>query len=76
MRNITITLDEDVARWARVRAAKQEKSLSRLVGEMLKEKMLDEEKYSAAMQRYLTQPPFPMKETGLDYPKRQDLHER
>jgi hypothetical protein len=76
MKNITITLDEDVARWARIHAAKQEKSLSRLVGEMLKQKMLDEEKYSAAMQRFLTQPPFPMKVPGSGYPKRQDLHER
>ncbi len=76
MKNITITLDEDVARWARVHAAKQEKSLSRMVGEMLKEKMLDEENYQIAMKHFLSQPPFPIKETGSGYPKRENLHER
>ena len=39
MRNVTITLDEEVAHWARVEAAKRETSVSRLVGEMLGERM-------------------------------------
>ena len=38
MKNVTITLDEEVVVWAKICAAKQETSLSRLVGEMLKEK--------------------------------------
>lgn len=76
MKNITITLDEDVARWAKIHAAKQEKSLSRLVGEMLKQKMLEEEHYQVAMQHYLSQPPLQLKEPGSVYPKREDLHER
>ena len=33
MKNVTITLDEEVARWARVMAAEQNTSVSRLVGE-------------------------------------------
>lgn len=37
MRNVTITLDEEVARWVRIEAAKRETSVSRLVGEMLRE---------------------------------------
>ncbi len=76
MKNITITLEEDVARWAKVHAAKLEKSLSRLVGEMLKRKMFEEELYQAAMQHYLSQPPFHIKESGSVYPKRENLHER
>ena len=76
MKNITITLDEDVARWAKIHAAKQEKSLSRLVGEMLKKKMIEEEHYLAAMQHYLSQPPLQIKASGSVYPKREDLHER
>jgi len=39
MNNVTITFDEEVARWHRVCAAKQNTSLSRLVGELLREKM-------------------------------------
>jgi plasmid stability protein len=40
MKNVTITLDEEVARWARILAAEHNKSVSRLVGEMLREKTI------------------------------------
>ena len=43
LRNITITVDEDVARWARIEAAREDTSVSRLVGEMLRERMAEEE---------------------------------
>jgi hypothetical protein len=35
MKNITITLDEETAAWARVYAAQRNMSLSRYVGEVL-----------------------------------------
>jgi hypothetical protein len=35
---MAITLDEEVARWARVRAAERDTSVSWLVGELLREK--------------------------------------
>ncbi|MEQ1616868.1 MAG: hypothetical protein ABL883_00805 [Terricaulis sp.] len=35
MANVTITMDEDTARWVRVEAAKAGKSVSRWVGEVL-----------------------------------------
>jgi hypothetical protein len=76
MKNVTITLDEEVARWAKIHAAKQEKSLSRLVGEMLKKKMAEEETYQSAMQHYLSQPPLQLKEKGSVYPGRENLHDR
>ena len=76
MKNITITLDEKVAIWARIRAAERETSVSRLVGEMLKEKMIEEESYQASMQNYLSQAPSLLKEPGAKYPDREELHER
>jgi len=76
MKNITITLDEDVARWAKVHAAKQEKSLSRLVSEILKKKMTEEQTYQTAMEQYLSRPPVDLKERGSVYPKREDLYGR
>ena len=76
MKNVTITLDEKVARWARIRAAEQNTSVSRLVGELLREKMIDEEKYRIAMQQYLSQPPFELKKSGAKYPSREELHDR
>jgi hypothetical protein len=39
MKNVTITLDEAVAQWARVEAAKAGKSLSRWIGERLTTEM-------------------------------------
>ena len=53
---MTITVDEDVVRWARIRAAEREMSVSRLVGELLREKMLADQSYEAAMREYLTRP--------------------
>jgi len=76
MKNVTITLDEEVARWARVRAAERDTSLSRLVGELLREKMAEEERYQAARQQYLSQPPRELKSREAKYPSREELHER
>jgi len=76
MKNVTITLDEEVARWARIKAAEQETSISKLVGEMLREKMRNEQSYQSAMQRFLSQQPLRLSEPGTSYPNREELHER
>jgi len=76
MKNVTITLDEEVARWARIRAAKEDTSLSRLIGELLRKKMMDESDYQVCMQNYLSKSPFVLKKKGDKYPGREDLHAR
>jgi hypothetical protein len=76
MKNVTITLDENVARWARIRAAELNTSVSRLVGEMLREKMLDDEKYDQASREYLSQKPLKLRKPGVRYPKREELYGR
>ncbi len=73
---MTITLKEEVARWARIKAAERNTSVSRLLGEILQEKMQEEEGYRLAMEQYLAQSPLPLKKTGRRYPKREELHER
>lgn len=70
MKNVTIALDEEVARWARIRAAERETSVSRLVGALLRGKMLEEEGYQAARQKYLSQKPAGLKGPGVKYPRR------
>jgi hypothetical protein len=45
LRNVTVTLEEEVARWARIEAARKETSVSRLLGQMLKARMLEEDGY-------------------------------
>ena len=76
MKNVTITLDEEVARWARIMAAEQNTSVSRLVGEMLREKMIEEQNYQIAMQQYMSQPPRVLKTPREKFPTREALYER
>ena len=76
MKNVTITLDEEVARWARIKAAEQDTSVSRLVGEMLRDKMMNEKSYHSSMKRYLSRKPRPLSESGARYPRRGEIHER
>jgi hypothetical protein len=47
-----------VAGWARIEAAQQDTSVSRLVGEMLRERKAEEENYEKAMKRALRRKPF------------------
>jgi plasmid stability protein len=42
LKNITVTLEEDVAQWARIEAARHDTSVSRLLGSLLKELMSSE----------------------------------
>ena len=53
MKNVTITVDEAALEWARIQAAKRNSSVSRLVGEMLAEKMRQEDAYGQAMRNAL-----------------------
>lgn len=76
MKNVTITLDEGVARWARIRAAERNTSVSRMVGELLADLMRREERYAAAMERVLARKPRRLSAPGTPYPARAKLHER
>lgn len=75
MRNVTVTLEEEVARWVRVWAAEHDTSVSRFVGELLKSRMTRERQYNIAMKRFLGRSPRTLKEKG-GYPGREELHER
>jgi hypothetical protein len=75
MKNVTVTMEEDVALWARVWAARNDTSVSRLLGDLLRERMLQEEGYEAAMQQYLSVAPRSLKTTG-GYPSRDETHAR
>ena len=76
MKNITITLDPETAAWVRVLAAEQNKSVSRLVGEILQLRMKDRREYQRAMRRYLSKPPFDLTGEPAKYPLRDDIHDR
>ncbi|MEE9395415.1 MAG: hypothetical protein V3V31_00240 [Methylococcales bacterium] len=76
MKNVTITLEDDVAQWARICAAKKNTSVSKLLGNALKIQMAQEEGYDLAMQQYLSTPAISLKASTDGYPDRDSLHER
>jgi len=73
MKNVTVTLDEETARWARVEAAKRDESLSSFLRKLLEERMAGEPAYASAMERYLKRGGRKMGGRG---PSREELHDR
>lgn len=76
MKNITITLDADTAHRARVEAAQRNLSLSRFVGEVLRERLRKADDYEKAYRQFLTMKPVPLKGPPERYPTRDELYDR
>ncbi len=76
MRNVTIVVEEDVARWARVEAAQRGTSVSRLLGEMLRERMEAERRYEEAGAEFCSIAARPLREPGTGLPSREEVHDR
>jgi len=76
MKNITISMDEDTARWARIEAARRGTSVSRMLGELLRQQRLQDAEYKAALRRYLDRDAVSLKSADQRYPDRSSLHER
>jgi hypothetical protein len=76
MKNLTISLDEKTAAWIRVYAAKRGMSVSRFVGEVLNERMIETRSYNQAMRNFLAQKPFDFEFTDGRRPARDELHDR
>lgn len=74
MPNLTITADEEVLRWARVKAAENNTSVAQLVGELLKERMRVERGYESARRRFMAVKPRVLGSSR--YPSREELHDR
>jgi len=74
LRNMTVTLEENVAHWASVEAARKEMSVSRFLGAILKERMIETDGYQRAMRRALARKPF-LKTDGR-YLSREEAHDR
>jgi len=74
LRNVTVTLEPELARWARMEAARQEMSVSRFLAAILRERMAGQDGYAAAMRRSLARKPF-LKTDGR-YLTRDEIHER
>jgi hypothetical protein len=75
MKNVTISMDESVAEWARLEAARRNTSVSRLVGELLAEKMRHDDEYERAMNDWAARK-RKYKSDGSAYAKRAELYDR
>lgn len=73
-KNVTVSLETDVARWARLEAARKDTSVSRLLGELLKQRMLEQDEYENAMREALARKPFI--KGSRRYLTREEVHER
>ena len=81
MPNLTITTDEETLRWARIEAAKQNTSVSKLVGEILAEQRNKNDDYERAMNDFFSREPWllpsePPREDGRRWPAREELYDR
>ena len=71
LKNMTITVSEEAARWARMKAAEENSSVSRLVGRMLEDQMRRTDEYGKAHERWKKVKPIP----GLNAAKRMSRQE-
>jgi hypothetical protein len=82
MKNVTISMDEDLASWARVEAAKAGKSVSAWIADLLMAKRSGGARKGvdasgmSAMERFLAAPLVDLGYKDGKYPKREELYER
>lgn len=76
MKNITITLPEETARWLRVRAAENERSVSKWLAELLEGIQHQEDEYEVVMKRYLARKPRTINWPNGRKPTREELYDR
>ena len=75
VKNVTVVLDEKVADWARIEAARRRTSVSRMLGEMLAEKMRQEDAYEKAMNQFLSFKPEKLRRSAKDkLPSRGEIY--
>lgn len=76
LRNVTVTLDEETARWARVEAARRDVSLSGMIRELIRKEMVRDSEFQAARARWSAGEPRVHRRPGQALPSRAALHER
>ena len=76
MRNVTVTLPEDLALWLRVRAARKNSSVSSWLAHLLEGMKRQEDEYEIAMERALAIEPRKAEWVDRRKPTRDELHDR
>ena len=76
MKNVTVTLPEETARWVRVRAAEQDRSVSSWLAELIDRMRHRDDAYEVAMASALAREPRKMEWVDGRKPTREELHDR
>ncbi len=76
MKNITVTMPEELARATRRMAAAEDTSMSRFLCRLVEEKVNHESEYQAAMNRFLSRKRGGIRSEGGPLPTRESLYDR
>ena len=76
MKNVTITLSEETARWVRARAAERNRSVSSWLAEQVERMRRGDDRYEIAMTSALARKPRRMEWIDGRRPTREELHDR
>ena len=76
MKNVTITLPEEIALWLRAQAAENGHSVSRWLADLLERMRRQEDEYQAAMECALAIRPEELNKGGAPYPSRSTHYDR
>ena len=76
MKNVTVTLPDDLARWLRIRAAEDDRSVSRWLADLLSGIRRREDGYEVAMKEFMAVKPRRMEWVDGRKPTRDELHDR
>jgi len=74
-RNLTIKISEEAALWARRKAAEENTSVSRLVGEMIERQMRLSDEYWRAFEHWKSSRPI-AERGAAERMSREEVHER
>lgn len=75
--NITVTMDESIARGVRVRATELNTSVSRVLGDILRGRMGHARGYASAMRAFLARKATPLRAIPEDtLPTRDEIYDR
>jgi hypothetical protein len=70
-------MDDETAAWVRVEAAKADTSVSRWIGEILRQRRCERDAaYERAYRYWQSRVPTKLKEPGERYPRRDELYDR
>jgi len=76
MKNITITMPDDLARRVRVLAAEADTSMSQYLCQLTSEKVGSDDSYEIAMRRYFSRNRGGLRLAGQKLPTREEIHDR